>query len=84
MPTPQDKQRTRAFRAWLTSIDGDLDHAQAITGINRRTIERMRDGTRPPPVRLFDELATDAARRGHEALAGELAGAAAPIGTPHA
>lgn len=78
MPTTLDPIRTAAFRAWFETIDNDFDRAMTITKINRRTLERMRSGKQPPPVRLLDQLATDAADRGHADLAGYLAGAATP------
>jgi len=80
MPTQHDTARTRAFRNWLRALDADanraLDEAHRVTGIAVRSLQRMQRGTQPPPTRLLDQLAEDAARRGHDALAGELAGAA--------
>lgn len=81
MPTPHDTARIALFRRWLDTHGGDLDRAHAATGINRRTIERIRAGSQPPPVRLLDELATDAAARGHADLAGELAAASQARGS---
>jgi hypothetical protein len=85
MPTQHDSTRTRAFRRWLQSLDPDaaraIERAAPITGIAARTMQR---GTQPPPTRLLDQLANEAAGRGLDALAGELAGAAQPVGASHA
>lgn len=84
MPSPHDRTRTAVFRRWLRTIDDDLDQASAITGIGLRTLQRMRSGSQPPPVRLLDQLATHAAEAGHPDLAGDVAGAAQPMQVPHA
>lgn len=90
MPHDDDiaRARTRAFRRWLLSLDPDpdaaLDAAQAITRIALRSLQRMKRGTQPPPTRLLDQLAQHAASNGHDALAGELAGAATPREVSHA
>ena len=77
-PIPQ--QRTRLFRRWLRAIGDDLDEAQRVTGVGRRSLERMKTGAKPPPLRLLEDLATDAAARGRDDLAGELAAAATAPG----
>jgi hypothetical protein len=77
MSTPQDQQRTAAFRAWLKHI-GSIDVAQATTGIKPRSLERFRSGKEPPPVRLLAQLAEIAERDGLTDLGAILRGAAAP------
>jgi hypothetical protein len=78
------KERTRLFRRWLRAIGDDLDEAQRLTGVGRRSLERMKAGAKPPPLRLLEDLATDAAARGRADLAGELAAAATPSEGSHA
>lgn len=58
MATPKDQYRTAAFRAWLEYVGG-FDRAHAITGIAIRSLERMRSGKQPPPVRWLESIAAD-------------------------
>lgn len=75
MTTSKDRQRVDAFRAWIGLIGG-LDAAHRHTGIALRSLERMRAGKQPPPVRLLDRAADDIERadwRDRQRLANDVA-----------
>ncbi len=61
MTTSKARQRVDAFRAWIGLIGG-LDAAHRHTGIAMRSLERMRAGDKPPPVRLLDRAAEEVER----------------------
>lgn len=61
MTTSKDRQRVEAFRAWMGLLGG-LDAVAAHTGIALRSLERMRAGKQPPPVRLLDRAAEEVER----------------------
>ena len=81
MSTPKDRQRTEAFRAWLKHI-GSIEAAQAATGINTRSLERMRAGKKPPPVALLQALALLEKRRAPN-IARQLLAAQMPTDNGH-
>lgn len=84
MSTPHDTQRTAAFSRWVIHVGG-LDAAGNLTGISRRTLQRMTVGKQPPPVRLLERLADQLARQGGaDTLADALALAARPAEATHA
>ena len=78
MATPQDRQRIKAFQAWLSHIGGIMP-AHDATGIALRTIQRMNVGKQPPPPALLERLAGEVALVKPD-LANRLLRAAQPAG----